>query len=90
MALQKTVDVKNNFGETTQLTDCYIKVIRIIGDKDSLSVTVGFFKDSSQQVEYFNKVYGFQPNVDETSTNFIKQAYEHLKQLSDFAGSSDV
>jgi hypothetical protein len=90
MALQKTVNVKNNFGLETTLTDCYIKITRIVGDKESVSITVSYYSDVNQTTEYFNKVYGFAADVSEGSENFIKQGYHYLKSLTEFHDAVDV
>lgn len=89
MALQKTVKVKNNFGEMTELKDCYIKIIRVAGDKQNVSIVLGFY-DSSQQNQYFTKNYGFVPKVNEGSDNFIKQGYAYLKTTDEFYNAIDV
>ena len=70
--------------KTIQLT-VYIKVVAIDGDKENINANVAFVHEKSQ----FNKSYTFPVSVKDGSNNFIKQAYEHLKTLPEFAGAID-
>jgi hypothetical protein len=63
----------------------YIKVLSINGDKSQINATVQFVGDVAQ----FTKQYQIPVSVESESTNFIKQAYEHLKTLPEFAGAVD-
>jgi hypothetical protein len=66
-----------------ELGECYIKVVNIAGNKEALVFDVIFYKDKEALI---NKVFNFVPNLD---SNFIKQAYEYLKTLPEYADAID-
>lgn len=84
-ATLETADGKMLLGEQTSTMNAYIKVVAISGGKEQLRVSVGF----SEGVKEFVKNYSFAPSFANGSTNFIAQAYMHLKTLPEFAGASD-
>ena len=55
-----------------------------MGNKAQVRAVVSFTKDDKRVGE---KEYFYVPNMD--GSNFIKQAYEHLKALPEFAGATD-
>jgi hypothetical protein len=63
----------------------YAKITSIIGNKDSITANVNFQSDAQQ----FDKQYQIPVSTTTGSSNFIAQAYEHLKTLPDFAGATD-
>lgn len=65
---------------------CYIKVERVDGGKTSCTAYVSFAAEGFSGA----KNYAFVPSVADDAANFIKQAYEHLKTLDEFAGAVDV
>lgn len=94
MALSKqltfpaSVTLTGEFGTIRQedelvLMTAYVKVATIEGSKESMQATVSF---SDKRISLFKK-YEFTPDLD--GENFIKQAYEHLKTLPEFAGATD-
>ncbi len=89
MALQKTIELTDNFDIEVSITDCYIKVTSIKGDKGIMSFMVDYHK-ASDQGSIHQKRFTFTPSVADGSDNFIKQAYAHLKTLAEFSGSEDV
>lgn len=89
MALQKTVTLTDNFDEDVQITDCYIKIGEIKGGKSLLIAYADYHKTSSSG-SILRKKFSFVPSVADGSDNFIKQAYEHLKALSEFSDAIDV
>lgn len=86
MAISKTLELKNNFGEVSVFNNSYIKVKRILGGKESMTAEVGFFKAADGQ-ELKSENYAFSPNL--SGKNFIAQAYDHLKTLEEFADASN-
>lgn len=86
MALTKNVTLKNNFGEDSVFGNAYIRVDKVIAGKASMVASVAFYKAkdgaaiTTQQHEC---------PVDLDGGNFIKQAYEHIKTLPEFAGAVD-
>lgn len=86
MALQKQMNVDAKFvGEVT--VTAYVKVESVSGTKANATAVVSA-KKSGTDDEIWEKVYSFAPDLD--GGNFIKQAYEHLKTLPEFAGAADV
>ena len=83
MALQSS---KTWNGVTIQ--NAYIKVLSYSGSKTNMSFSVGYFASSSEP-----KMFGQEQHecsVDLNGDNPVKQAYEHLKTLPEFAGAADV
>jgi hypothetical protein len=89
MALQKTVILSDNFDIEVSITDCYIKVTDMKGNKELMSFMVDYHK-ASDQGSIHQKRFTFTPSVADNSNNFIKQAYVYLKTLPEFSGSEDV
>ena len=98
MALLKNITISGSYqftwesGSTTtesdsfyEIKDCYIKVESINGNKQKIRITV-HCKGDGIVVEKF---YSFTPSTDNDSENFIKQAYEYLKTLPEFADATD-
>lgn len=63
----------------------YVKVISITGDKNQIAANVNFKGDTQQ----FNRQYLIPVSVENGSTNFIAQAYAHLKTLPEFSNATD-
>lgn len=71
----KTLDIES---------DQYIRIDKIEGDKNQLRATY------SVKMAYYPDSHGYFAFVpDMNGPNFIKQAYEHLKTLPEFADSED-
>lgn len=68
---------------TVNLHNAYIKVESVSGGKDNVTATVS--TKIGENVK--TKFYHYKPNLD--GSNFIKQAYEHLKTLPEFADAVD-
>jgi hypothetical protein len=85
MALQKTIVVKTDFDQEITIQNAYIRVDSISGGKDNLSVLINTYKDKTLAPVKTSRV-SFTPNMD---SNFIAQAYTHLKTLDEFAGAMD-
>ena len=96
MALQKTITTKDNFGRDAVFPDAYIKVSHIFGDKNVIVATIDttdskpvFDADGNSFHILVSRVeYKFMPQLH--GSNFIAQAYEHLKVLPEFASAADV
>jgi len=56
------------------------------GDKEKVSIQVFTYKEANELL-IESKSFSFTPNLD--GENFIKQGYEHLKTLPEFAGAID-
>jgi hypothetical protein len=91
MALMKQVSTTDNFGRKADFPSAYVKVSFVSGNNETVNADVVVYasnpKENTVQVVK-NEQYKFSPNLD--GPNFIKQAYEHLKTLPEFAGAADV
>ena len=99
MALQHTIIVSGTgsiktehgvviLGDKTEiLANCYIKVDGVDASKEIASISVSISVSNETRIV---RKYTFMPSVSSGSSNFIKQAYEHLKTLPEFAGATDV
>jgi len=65
----------------------YIRVAHITGTKDQITANVVFHKNSGNGEMFKANAHTFKPNMD--GGNFIKQAYEYLKTLPEFANAVD-
>jgi hypothetical protein len=83
MALKKTETVSSDIVGDVQVS-CYIKVTMVSADKTNVVSDVLFRKDTAEGAIIKSVRYSFPPNMQ--GENFIKQAYEHLKTLPEFAG----
>ena len=88
MALKINLNLVNNFGQISNLTNCYCKVMQIVGDKARINFKVAVMNEDKNFV-YQEETFGFDPSVNDNAKNFIAQAYEHLKTLPQFASSVD-
>jgi hypothetical protein len=86
MALTKTVELENSFGETSEFANAYLRVDRVDGTKYQVSAKVDFHKNKEGRL-LLAKYFQFSPNLE--GGNFIQQAYEHLKTLPEFEGAID-
>lgn len=86
MALSKKLTLKNNFNEDSIFNAAYIKVETYSGNKSQMLFDVNVYdKKEGQLLKKLS--FTFAPNMD--AGNFIAQAYQHLKILSDFADAND-
>ncbi len=85
MALRKTVEKTiAGFDGKLYAKDAYWKIESISGSKTEQFISVSANSAGRVVDEFRSK---FTPNLD--GPNFIKQAYEHLKTLPEFAGAED-
>lgn len=77
IALDETREIPVNF---------YIKVERIYGDKHSVVVQYSVSQNVGDPVRVEQSAQ-FTPDLE--GPNFIRQAYEHLKTLPEFADAED-
>jgi len=86
MALTKNITLKNNFDEDSVFANSYIRVDKVIAGKSSMVASVGFYK-TKDGATITTQHHECPVNLD--GGNFIKQAYDHLKTLPEFAGTVD-
>jgi hypothetical protein len=87
MALQLNITLKDNFSIDQNFPSAYIKVNEVEGNKEAVIVTIGYF-DKKDGMLLKTKQVDFVPDMD--GPNFIKQAYLHLKTLSEFSNAQDA
>lgn len=87
MALRKTF-TKTIVGFDGQLVcrGTYWKVLNVNGDKNRIEYNLGAFVGDEQ---VYGLIGSFVPSTDESSSNFIKQAYEYIKTLPEFENAED-
>lgn len=81
MALSKTFEYRG-----LVVKNGYHKVGYLSGNKESVIVNVEKFTNDKQNIIDVEN-YSFVPNMN--GENFIKQAYEYLKTLPEFADAQD-
>jgi hypothetical protein len=85
MAIKKNVFFqKTGFEGKLIAKDAYWKIENIAGNKNQMNIEI-YANVDGKQIERF--VCVFTPSLD--GNNFIKQAYEHLKTLPEFADAID-
>jgi hypothetical protein len=94
MALSATLSLTDNFGENITFKNTYIKVVEISGTKDILFATYSIYKQKptsdvklTMQMLLENRNITF--SLDLEGPNPIKQAYQFLKSLPEFADAVD-
>ena len=87
MALKQTY-IANYCSKQVIFEDAYIKIVNTNGDKELQNVEVATY-DSNQQYILDKTNYSFTPDVSDTAPNFIKQGYEYLKRLEEYADAVD-
>lgn len=85
MALKKNIIVKTLVGDI-QVHDAYIKVDEITANKNYGTATVAFRKDTDGQL-FESRRIDFPVDLD--GENFIKQTYDYIKTLPEFADAVD-
>jgi hypothetical protein len=85
MALEKTIAL-NFAGKEIDFQNAYIKVMIAGGSKAEATASLSYFDQKDGSV-FKQAVVSFAPSMDRG--NFIKQAYDHLKTLPEFAGATD-
>lgn len=86
MALSKTIQLIDNFGEAVVFPNAYIKVVSVSARKDLAAATCKFYKTQNEP-ELEEKTIQF--TYDLEGPNSIKQAYLHLKTLPEFSDAVD-
>lgn len=89
MALSKTfTETKQHFDGALQIANAYWKVEQVIVSKTHGIAVVSVSKNvDGMKHQLANQQFTFTPNLN--GSNFIAQAYDHLKTLSEFAGATD-
>jgi activator of HSP90 ATPase len=72
--------------EYVTMKNAYHKVESLNGDKNCISFDLAIFEETKKEMAVLKK-YSFVPSMG--NENFVKQAYDHLKTLPEFAGAID-
>jgi len=86
MALTQSQIFATKYKQDVSINNCYIKVAVVTATKSTCTALVWFMSSQSgDQLE--ERPYFFQYDI--TGENPIKQAYEYLKTLPEFANATD-
>jgi hypothetical protein len=83
-----TPDVEALIEKDYTVKNAYIKINKVIGDKENVVINVLGYKEDKTNVVSSNE-YSFVPSVAEGAVEWIKQGYEYLKTLDEFKGAID-
>lgn len=76
-----------------EAAEAYVKIKDLAGNKEfvQLNVAVYYSEEAYRSgKEYlYNITHFFKPSVEESSENFIRQGYEHLKTLNEYSQAID-
>lgn len=72
-----------------QYDNCYCKIASVNGSKDEMGIFLNVLTSADSGYLLERKYYSFTPSVADNSENFIKQGYEYLKTLPEFADVID-
>lgn len=86
MALTKNISLVDNFGIYVTIPNVYIKVSQTDCNKQQIKAIVEF-KKSAEDFAFRKETHRFDHDL--TGGNAIKQSYDYLKKLPEFAGSVD-
>ena len=86
MALAKTLELVDNFGETISFSNAYVRIDQTTTNKARCLATYKIFRNKNGQ-ELQQRLINFSLDLD--GPNPIKQAYLHLKTLPEFEGATD-
>jgi hypothetical protein len=85
MALRKQIST-NVLGQNISFNNAYIKVVKVNGDKTTITASVDTLTEvNGQQISRVDYIFSHDLN----NGNVIAQAYQHLKTLPEFAGAVD-
>lgn len=77
-----------------QVSQAYHRIDNVSGSKNLLFVQVNSYLSAevfrNGKIALEVKHYSFTPSTADDAQNFIKQAYEHLKTLTDFESAIDA
>jgi hypothetical protein len=97
MALSKKITLSGNLflhtdnaryplGTGSHEMDAYIRVVSVSASKPMAEVMVEITENGTG----YQNSYNFQPDLSDGAANHIKQAYEYLKTLPEFADAINV
>lgn len=85
MAIKKTIQLQNNFGEQSTV-NCYVRVASVTLHKTKARAILNLLAaDQSRLID--QDAVDFE--VDESKVNVISQAYDYIKTLDKYSGAED-
>lgn len=69
---------------------CYIQITNVSGNKEKVDINVTTFLHATKQNIINTTSYSFVPTVGVDADDFIKQGYEYLKTLPEYADAIDI
>lgn len=72
-----------------EVSNGYLKIGYMHGNKDRMEFQL-LYQKNAESPALSVQTYTFVPSVEDGSENFVKQGYEYLKTLPEFAGAVDV
>jgi hypothetical protein len=87
MALTATITLEDNFEESITFVNTYIRVEQVSANRIGSSADVIIYRKKDGQ-QLIRKSYPFTAHL-EPGENHLKQAYEYLKTLPEFANATD-
>lgn len=90
ISTQEQGDIPYQINKDLLIKDAYIKILAVQGDKNNLGITIGVYQTSDKVHLIKTEHYKFIPDLSVQSNNFIKQGYEYLKSLPEYANAIDV
>ncbi len=88
MALTKTITLTGAFEKPVTFSDAYIKVDEVTVTKAESAIVVGFY-EAQDGLHLRSEKHFAQLSCADDAPNAIKQAYEHIKALPDFADAAN-
>lgn len=87
MALIANVSLIDNFQEQITFLNAYIRIEKVLATRVGSTIDVIVFRQKDGQ-QLARKSYDFSAEL-EPGENHLRQAYLHLKTLSDFSDATD-
>lgn len=87
MAFTATIVLTDNFQEQITFTDAYVRVEQVAASRIGSTADVIIYRDKNGQ-QLIRQNYQFDAEL-EPGENHLKQAYEYLKTLPEFANATD-
>lgn len=88
--IKLSYEVEPEISKELMIENAYIKILSLKCTKESVHMTVGTYKTRNASVPLKVEVFDFIPDVSTKSDNFIKQGYEYLKNLLQYADAIDI
>jgi len=89
MAISKPVQfTPHGISQQITIDDAYYRIDSVSGSKSKIRAVYSVRESAGSNSALWESSFEFTPNLN-SSDNFIKQAYEYLKSLPEFANATD-